>query len=136
MTIGKKWRETSKHDQIMTAEAKRRDDDEKTRRMAAEIIAGIPARVKAALAKNEPSIQVSEGWVDFSDVAGTHPDKVDQLVERLGRENRVLRAGDLAGVARIVFEWCDANDLECFFVAESIPLNEDEYNLHARPKRA
>lgn len=98
---------------------------------AEEVIRGIHGLVAAA--GDSASVRIF-GWVGFTDVAGDDPDKVDKLAGRLQAEKRALLAGDLAGRAAIVFAWCDANDLECFLVPVDVPLNDDEYDFHVRPK--
>ncbi len=130
MSIGKEWAQELKAEEAR----KKAASGEGPAKEAAEIIKSIPDRIAAARAKKESSARVF-GWVAASDVPGTDKDRVDNLYARLRKENRVLRPEDLAGRARLVLEWCDRNDLETFFVSVDVPMHDNEYEFHIRPKR-
>ncbi|HEU0051508.1 MAG TPA: hypothetical protein VFQ60_05665 [Patescibacteria group bacterium] len=131
-TIGEQWR------QAQDVAARRNQEDESSAREqralreAEVIIRTLQEKISSDL--SAPS-HLAFGHVTFEDVAGTDKDKVDQLYLRLLKESRTLSSGDLAGRAKIVFEWCERNDLECFLVSVRILMNDFEYNFHVRPKR-
>ncbi len=126
-TIGSAWgREL--------AEAKKREKGENPRIVAQQIIEAAPKLITEARAKGAESAELF-GWVSWHDVPGTGKDKMDALAARLRQEKRPLRADDLTGRARIVFDWCDRNGLEAFLVSVDAGMHETEYNFHVRPKR-
>jgi hypothetical protein len=103
------------------------------------LIKDLPRKIAAAAKRGQDHVRVY-GWVDYADVAGNHPDKVDRLWEKThgsstGEVTRPLRANELAGKAKIICEWCEQNDLECFLEAEKIPMNDFEYHFCVQPKR-
>ncbi len=129
-TIGKKW--------LLKQEIVKRQEAAKEGREAWEaeakkIIGCIPALINAAVERGESSIKLY-GWMTGSDVPGESRERVDVLYDKQ-RRTTPLKAEDLAGCARIIFDWCAANDLECFMVSQRIPMNANEYNLYARPKQ-
>jgi len=132
MTIGKDWRERRKTKQAADARTTKEQEAADQRREADLAIAQIPGLIEQALAKGEDSIHVLPRHLNFKDVACRD---VDKLVDRLGGTVSPT-AGDLAGVALLIFEWCRDNDLECFIgFGGKVPLNGPEWDLCARPAK-
>jgi hypothetical protein len=130
-TIGKKWRAALVQVQASSAEEQASAQSSLEKSMAAVAIREIPGLIDDA--KGAASVCVFE-CVTSKDVAGSHSENVEKLYARLGRGKRPLRAGDLAGRAKIVFEWCDTNDLDCFLVKRPAGFDEADYDFHVRPK--
>ncbi|MBI4120914.1 MAG: hypothetical protein HY457_01525 [Parcubacteria group bacterium] len=119
-------------------EERRKDLERKRgseREEARKIIDQIPILVAWAMNRNESSVKLF-GWMSDDDVAGDHPDRVDNLWEALQRENRTLEVGDLAGRALIVFAQCDTQDFECFLSSEKVHMGGIQYHFCIRPKQA
>lgn len=131
-TIGERWLLKQQKAGIARQEEAEEEKRKAQETSAKKSIDHIPALIKTAVARGERSIKLY-GWIGKEDVSGDDHDRVDALSKR--RKTGSLHAEDLTGCARIIFDWCDANGLECFLEMQDIPMNECEYNLCARPKQ-
>ena len=95
---------------------------------ANRLIEKIPELIEVATQKNEDTINVLGRCLVSSDVVNND---VDVFIASIG--NGIIQAQQLAGTARIVFEWCDANGLVCDTHGVKVAFDR-EYNLIARPK--
>ena len=95
---------------------------------ANRLIEKIPELIEVATQKNEDTINVLGRCLVSSDVVNND---VDVFIASIG--NGIIQAQQLAGTARIVFEWCDANGLACETHGFKVSYDR-EYNLIARPK--
>lgn len=95
---------------------------------ADRLIQKIPALIEDAAKKNQDTINVLGRHLVGSDVACGN---VDSFITNVG--HCPILSKQLAGAARIVFDWCDANGLVC--ETKMIRVSFDhEYDLIARPK--
>lgn len=132
-TWGKRWREAEENGRRGSGQGQKAAREKRQRQQAEAVIRAIPGLVRKAMAERAEAVRLY-GWITYEDVPGDDEDRVDHLADRLDRESRPLTAGDLAGCAAIICAWCEANDLECFMVPVRVPMNENEYDLYARPK--
>lgn len=131
-TIGKKWLDRQKAARVERAVGGEKLHAEAEAKRAATVISKIPALIDSAPDYAESvDVNFTVGWCD---VSGEGDDRVENLGRRLSAEKRGLYRTDLAGAALSVFDYCDQNGLECFLVSESVPLHENDLNLHVRPK--
>lgn len=129
-TAGQKWKmmvnqQVQQSNQAEVEAARIRCEEE-----ARFAILRIDSLIDQAFAAKQDFIVVLPSVLNFKDVACGD---VDRFVESVG-DNPVV-ALQLAGRARIVFDWCVANDLVCFVKsAGKILLGDHEYNLIAKLK--
>lgn len=93
-----------------------------------EIIAKLPDLVQEAISKKLEKVMVY-GYMTQEDALGD----VDEFFKRT--RGRLLTRVDVGGIARSVVEWCQQNGLEVYIEPVRIQLNDDEYNLVAKPAR-
>lgn len=105
MTIGQEWK---KHRQTM-AKADAWAEQQTMQEEARQAIAKIPALVAKAQEDREGCIRAMPRSLEGADTACGN---IHHLVHDLeGR--RALAAEDLAGAARLIYDWCAENDLAC-----------------------
>ncbi len=130
-TIGRAWAEKLEE---MEAAAKRAAADI-PRKEARAIIERIEACVAGAEASGASSIELF-GPLTQTDVAGERPDGIRTLAVALISEKRPLRAEDLTGKARLVFEALEAHGLEGFLhEAQGSRSDRVDHMFYIRPKR-
>ena len=126
--LGNAWRARLATNVAQQAQNDGEIERQKQKAEADRLIEMIPARIDAAAQKNENMINVLGRHLVFSDVSCGN---VDIFIAAVG--NRPVLAEQLAGTARIVFDWCDANGLACETKGVRVAFDR-EYDLVARPK--
>ena len=131
-TIGNGWKRHLERYADRRAHARKERGDAESRRIAEEVIAEIPSRVREAEKKNASAIHLY-GWLRNVWLANGD---IDRLYIELGSDKTVEAHHFKEGSApRLIVEWCADNGLACMIEAVSIKFSrgDDEYNLIARP---
>ena len=124
MSLGNEWKKSlgikgmSEKERVLFEKEKRRT----------EVLAALPEKMRRAIAEKQECV-VLYGWITQEDV---HGGDVDEFWRRGGRTRPLIR-DEVSGIARDVVEWCDQNGIKCYMEDYNIPMNDNEYNLVARP---
>lgn len=122
MTIGQDWKKRQQA-QVQSAKQSTRQAQQAE---ADEAVAKIPALIETALEQKQNAVRTMPRNLRSDDITcGNVYDLAKTLESRSD-----LVAGDLTGVARFVFEWCDQNGLNCSLAR----VRDGEYALLASPK--
>ncbi|MBI4118273.1 MAG: hypothetical protein HY455_01925 [Parcubacteria group bacterium] len=131
-TLGSLWRQVLDTHAVAEKQRKTQEKEMSFENEAGLIIDHIPLLFRDAASKAKQSVRLF--FVTWDDITGNDPEKVDKLWQKLNA-GHILTANDLTGRARIVFEWCEKEDLECFFAPEKVWMGDIEYHFCVRPKQ-
>lgn len=130
-SLGSKWKNGLTANNSEAERAEREKKLQKQKAEADRLIALIPTAISQAVAQGRNEIPVlNNRCLNFTDVACGD---VDAFVDSVS--DRPVHAENLAGVALIVRNWCEQNDLVCFVKGlGKLSHGEYEYTLIAKPK--
>jgi len=135
MSIGSDWKAKLDVSERMGQERKTAEMLLHCQVEAEKIIAGLPAAIDRAAREGKGTINILDRDLGFSGVAGNDVDQLMESVDRMrNHTTRDLSINDLAGTARILFEWCSHNGLKCYVQRTGkVPGDGDSYGLFAHP---